>query len=85
MLCECVPVATERGALPEVVGDTGFYAKYGDEKTTADAIKEALNSQKGEKAKERIKENFSCEAREEKLARLIEELRIMNTERLISR
>lgn len=74
MLCECVPVVTGRGALPEVVGDTGFYAKYGDEKITADAIKKALNSQKGGKAKERIKENFSCGIREEKLVRLIEEI-----------
>lgn len=74
MLCECIPVVTGRGALPEVVGDTGYYAKYGDEKTTADAIKKALDSQKGGKAKERIKENFSCGIREEKLVRLIEEL-----------
>ncbi|MHC1571134.1 MAG: glycosyltransferase family 4 protein, partial [Methermicoccaceae archaeon] len=29
MLCECVPVVSDRGALLEVVGDTGFYAPYG--------------------------------------------------------
>ena len=74
MLCECVPVATERGALPEVVGDTGFYTQYGDEKITADAIEKALHSQKGRKARERVKEKFSREVREEKLARLIEEI-----------
>ena len=74
MLCECVPVATERGALPEVVGDTGFYTQYGGEKITADAIEKALHSQKGRKARERVKENFSREVREEKLARLIEEI-----------
>jgi len=24
MCCECVPVVTKKGALPEVVGDTGL-------------------------------------------------------------
>ena len=74
MLCECVLVATERGALPEVVGDTGFFTKYGDEKIAAATVEKALHSQKGRKARERVKENFSREIREEKLARLIEKL-----------
>jgi len=39
MACGCVPVVTSNAALPEVVGDTGFYAPYGDEKATAEAIK----------------------------------------------
>ena len=30
MLCECVPVVTRKGALPEVVGETGFYVEYGE-------------------------------------------------------
>ena len=39
MLCDCVPVVTNNAALPEVVGDTGFYVPYGDAKATAEAIK----------------------------------------------
>ena len=74
MLCECVPVVTRKGALPEVVGETGFYVEYGDEKATANAIKKALNSQSGVKAKERIKECFSYGIREGKLVKLVEGL-----------
>jgi len=47
MLCECVPVVTKNGALPEVVGDTGFYVAYDDERDVAEGIKKALKSEKG--------------------------------------
>jgi glycosyltransferase involved in cell wall biosynthesis len=55
MACGCVPVVTRRYALPEVVGDTGFYVPYGDSKATAEAIKKALKFNKGTRARERIK------------------------------
>ena len=55
MCCECVPVVINNAALPEVVGDTGFYVPYGDPEATAEAIKEALKSDKGKEARERIK------------------------------
>ncbi|MCL0094969.1 glycosyltransferase family 4 protein [Dehalococcoidia bacterium] len=61
MACECVPVVTDRGALPEVVGDTGFYVPYGDAEATAEAIKKALKSDKGKQARERIKRMFPVE------------------------
>ena len=71
MACECVPVVTNNGALPEVVGDTGFYVPYGDPKATAEAIKEALKYDKGKKARERIKNMFPMERREYKLVKII--------------
>jgi glycosyltransferase involved in cell wall biosynthesis len=71
MLCGCVPVVTHNAALPEVVGDTGFYSPYGDEKATAEVIKEALKSDKGKEARERIKNTFSLEKREERLVEII--------------
>jgi glycosyltransferase involved in cell wall biosynthesis len=71
MSCCCVPVVTRRYALPEVVGDTGFYVPYDDPKVTAEAIKKALRSDKGSKARERIKKHFSLEAREKKLVKEI--------------
>ncbi len=71
MLCGCIPVVTNNAALPEVVGDTGFYAPYGDEKATAEAIKEALKSDKGKEARERIKKMFPIERREKRLIEII--------------
>jgi len=67
MSCGCVPVVTRKYSLPEVVGDTGFYVPYNDPKATAEAIRKALESGKGIKARERIKKYFSLEAREKGL------------------
>ena len=71
MSCECVPVVTDRGALPEVVGDVGFVVPYGDVQATADAISEALASDMGPAARERVCSTFSVESRGEKLRRII--------------
>jgi glycosyltransferase involved in cell wall biosynthesis len=79
MSCGCIPVVTERFALPEVVGNIGFYVPYGDEKATADAIKKALNSPPkfGEKARERIKKKFPLEKREKKWRESLERFLLM--------
>ncbi|MCK4788675.1 MAG: glycosyltransferase [Desulfobacteraceae bacterium] len=74
MLCQCVPVVTNRGALPEVVGDAGYYVPYGEPKATAEAIKEALKSDKGKEARERIATNFPLQKRETELVKIISEL-----------
>ena len=74
MSCGCVPVVTRRYALPEVVGDTGFYVPYNDAEATADAIRQALMSEKGWKARARIEKYFSSKAREKKLIEEISEL-----------
>ncbi len=74
MLCQCVPVVTDRGALPEVVGDTGFYVPYGDEKATAEGIKNALRSDRGAIARKRIEDMFSLREREKGLMESIEKL-----------
>ncbi|ENO12280.1 GDP-D-mannose dehydratase [Thermoplasmatales archaeon SCGC AB-539-C06] len=77
MLCECIPVVTRRFALPEVVGEAGFYVPYGDEKATAEVIKKALNSPEnfGGKARERIKKNFPLEKRERELVKIVNSLK----------
>ena len=75
MACGCIPIVTKRYALPEVVGDTGFYVPYNDPKATAEAIKKALKSKdKGEKAQERIQRKFSIKTREERLVKEIANL-----------
>jgi len=71
MACGCVPVVTDKYAIPEVVGDTGFYVPYGDPKTIADVIRRALKSNKGKLARERIKKHFSLMARKQKLIKEI--------------
>ncbi|MFQ6060619.1 MAG: glycosyltransferase family 4 protein [Thermoplasmata archaeon] len=74
MSCECVPVVTKRSALPEVVGDTGFYVDYGDVDGTVEAVRKALDRPNGEKCRRRVLENFSLEIRESKLLRIVEEV-----------
>lgn len=75
MSCECVPVVTREGAIPEVVGDTGYYVPYGDPKATAEAIEKALrDEEKGKKARKRVIELFSLERREKELVNVIKTL-----------
>jgi glycosyltransferase involved in cell wall biosynthesis len=74
MLCECVPVVSDRGALPEVVGDTGFYVRELTPEETVRQIEKAIHSDLGREAKERIINNFSIEKREEELIKMISEV-----------
>jgi glycosyltransferase involved in cell wall biosynthesis len=67
MACECVPVVTDRGALPEVVGDTGYFAHYGDAREIAEKVKEALMSERGPRARKRVERKFPMEQREKQL------------------
>jgi len=76
MLCECVPVGTERGGIPTAIGDTGFYVPYGDPKATVGAIKDALRSNKGKEARERIKKMFPIERREKEIVDIISQILI---------
>ena len=64
MACGCVPVASNRGALPEIVGDAGFLVEYGDARAFARAIQEALHRPDlGERSRERIVSRFTLDAR----------------------
>lgn len=74
MACGCVPVVTDRGALPEVVGDVGFIAPYGDIESTVFSIKNALSTNNGSRARARIEERFSQRMRESRLLYAIESL-----------
>lgn len=75
MAHNCVPVVSEKTALPEVVGSSGYYVSYGDIDRTIQVIKEALrDNQRGKMARQRIKEEFSLEKREESLVILVKSL-----------
>ncbi len=71
MLCECVPVGTKVSGIPTAMADTGFYVPVGDAKAAAEAVKQALASNKGNDARARIKEQFSIEMREDEMLLVI--------------
>jgi glycosyltransferase involved in cell wall biosynthesis len=74
MACECVPLVTGNGSLPEVVGDTGVYVTYGDPVATAEGIQKALESDKGRMARQRIEKMFTLKRRQEALVKTITNL-----------
>jgi glycosyltransferase involved in cell wall biosynthesis len=76
MLCECIPVGTDRNGIPTAMGDTGFLVPFGDAKATACAIANALKAPaiRGQNARKRIQELFPEERRENGLLRVIEEV-----------
>ncbi len=75
MLHKCVPVVTDRAAIPEVVGDTGFYVEFNNPESIAEGIKKALqDNKKGELARKRILTKFSMEEREAKMIAAISAL-----------
>lgn len=74
MQCGCVPVVTNRGALPEVVGDVGVVVEYGNLTSTIEGIKKALKLAENREFIKKIRERgkfFSLERREKKLVEII--------------
>ncbi len=58
MLCGCIPVGTEVGGIPTVMGDTGFYVPEKDPANLVKTITNALGSGNHEAPRTRIVENF---------------------------
>lgn len=71
MASGCVPVVTRAGALPEVAGDVGFYAPFGDAAATADSIRQALAGNRSSAARARIAERFPLSRRRERLLGIV--------------
>jgi glycosyltransferase involved in cell wall biosynthesis len=74
MLSGCVPVVTDRGALPEVVGPVGEQVPYGDVNAATEGIQKALESTDASAAQARIHSHFSIERRARGLVGTIETL-----------
>ena len=75
MLCECVPVVSDKGALPEVVGDTGIYVTAGKPHNVAEGIRRALESPElGQRARARIVNKFDLDRRRKALLATINEV-----------
>jgi glycosyltransferase involved in cell wall biosynthesis len=76
MMCGCIPIVSDAYSLPEVVGDTGIILNSRDPETVAKAVKEALAMPESEglRARQRILEHFSYEARAKGILDLVERL-----------
>lgn len=71
MACQCVPVVSRKAAIPEVVGECGFYVDNFEPEEIARKIKEGLESDLGEKARNRIKSVFPLSKREDEILKAI--------------
>jgi glycosyltransferase involved in cell wall biosynthesis len=67
MAAGCVPVVTETGFMPNLVGDTGFLVEYGDAEAAVHAIRAALDCEGGVRARERVRRLYSVERRRQAL------------------
>ena len=75
MLCGCAPVVSDRGAIPEVVGDTGIYIDPDSAKDVAAGVSRALENPKmGGLARDRIASLFPLAKRREALLSTVREL-----------
>lgn len=73
MLCKCIPVGSNNGAIPEVIGDTGFLLEDRDTHKAARIVGEALRSDLGTEARQRVIDLFSLRRREARLREVIED------------
>ena len=76
MLAGCVPVVTRAGSLPEIVGNTGYYAESVEPDTLASAIRAALAAEaaQGMRARDRILQEFPMAKRRAALYALVDKL-----------
>jgi glycosyltransferase involved in cell wall biosynthesis len=76
MLCECIPVVSRNGAIPEVVGDTGLYLDELTAEDLAENVRRALTMTEdaGKKARDRIVKNFPLARRRQQLLEAVRNL-----------
>jgi len=75
MACGCIPVVTDRDALPEVVGDVGFIVPYGDVVKTREAIHSALLSTPADVQAVRDRARmFSIERRNSEVKKMLDDI-----------
>lgn len=74
MACECIPVVTRQGSLPEVAGDAGIYVPAQDPIAAGDAIAQALrcDAEAGRRARQHIIDRFPIDRRRAGLRAVIE-------------
>lgn len=77
MLCGAVPVVTDAGALPEVVGDAGVVIASQEPAAIAEGIRRALEFGEGgaQRASDRVRGHFSIDRRRAAVWALVERAR----------
>jgi glycosyltransferase involved in cell wall biosynthesis len=76
MSCGCIPVVSNRGALPEVVGQAGYVLENLDPGHAADVLRQALarSQDARDRARTRVVECFDVSLRAQRLFGLLDEL-----------
>lgn len=77
MLCECIPIVSNVGAMPSIIGNSGFILTNRNSEELKELIRQALNCNKsilGQKARERIATNYPEENRKKELLKLVRTL-----------
>lgn len=79
MLCHCIPVGSAVGAIPVIIGETGFLVKSPDRDYLRIRFEEILSADSlkrrelGLKARQRIAENFHISKREQAFFEVLEQ------------
>ena len=75
MLCECIPIGSSVNIIPEIIGDSGYILPTKDILELETLVRKALlvenKKELQEKAKNRIKENYSNRQRESSMLSLL--------------
>lgn len=78
MLCECIPIVSNVGGMPDIVSDCGYILKHKDINELYELVTSALNNfelgKLGKKARQRIAENYTFEKRKQQLLSAIDKL-----------
>lgn len=78
MLCECIPIGSNVGAIPEIIGDTGVIIERDDLQEVKIELLQLMRKSKAEKihlskiARKRVLENFNIERRAQALYAIID-------------
>lgn len=76
MLCECIPVISQVGILPEIIGNSGYILKKRDSKELISLIKThgKYSENLANEARTRIQLNYPLKKREEKLLKTLKNI-----------
>jgi glycosyltransferase involved in cell wall biosynthesis len=78
MLCECVPIVSNVGGMPDIAADCGYILKYKNINELYELTNSAINNfeldKLGKKARQRIVENYTFEKRRDQLLLAVNKL-----------